>query len=161
MRNRRTSTTPRLGTPCSVHDGIVAHASDGVTPESYRLTSFSDIRRSVGVVTQRTEILAGTLAENVTLFEPVPRRDVEAAIVELGLEDWVAGLSAGLDTLLGPGGTTLSAGEEQLVAFARLLVRDVRVVEQRAAPQEAVQGRYCAEAAHRPGYRRRQRTSAR
>ncbi|MEP9364500.1 ABC transporter ATP-binding protein [Nocardioides sp. CN2-186] len=86
------------------------------------------LRGAVGVVTQRTEILAGTLADNVTLFEPVPRAAVEAAIVELGLEDWVAGLSAGLDTLLGPGGTTLSAGEEQLVAFARLLVRDVRVV---------------------------------
>ena len=41
---------------------------------------------------------------------------------------WVAGLPRGLDTLLGPGGTSLSAGEEQLVAFARLLVRDVRVV---------------------------------
>ena len=41
---------------------------------------------------------------------------------------WVAGLPRGLDTLLGPGGTSLSSGEEQLVAFARLLVRDVRVV---------------------------------
>ena len=87
-----------------------------------------ELRSAVGVVTQRTEILAGTLAENITLFQPVPRADVEAAVEELGLADWVAGLGAGLDTVLGPGGTTLSAGEEQLVAFARLLVRDVRVV---------------------------------
>src|SRR5690349_12440742 len=86
------------------------------------------LRRAVGVVTQRTEILAGTLAENITLFAEVPRSTVEAAVVELGLDDWVAGLPDGLDTLLGPGGTSLSAGEEQLVAFARLLVRDVRVV---------------------------------
>ena len=86
------------------------------------------LRRSVGVVTQRTEILAGTLAENITLFAEVPRSTIEAAVVELGLSDWVAGLPEGLDTLLGPGGTSLSAGEEQLVAFARLLVRDVRVV---------------------------------
>ncbi|GAA1714057.1 hypothetical protein GCM10009809_07840 [Isoptericola hypogeus] len=86
------------------------------------------LRASVGVVTQRTEILAGTLAENIALFADVPRSDVEAAVRELRLDDWVSGLSDGLDTLLGPGGTTLSAGEEQLVAFARLLVRDVQVV---------------------------------
>lgn len=87
-----------------------------------------DLRRRVGVVTQRTEILAGTLAENITLFAHLPRADVEAAVAELGLTDWVAGLPDGLDTLLGPGGTSLSAGEEQLVAFARLLVADVQVV---------------------------------
>ena len=86
------------------------------------------LRSAVGVVTQRTEVLAGTLAENMTLFGDVPRAQVEAAVAELGLTDWVAGLPEGLDTTLGPGGTTLSAGEEQLVAFARLLVRDVRVV---------------------------------
>src|SRR4051794_38002009 len=86
------------------------------------------LRRAVGVVTQRTEILAGTLAENITLFAELPRTRVESAVVELGLGAWVAGLPDGLDTLLGPGGTSLSAGEEQLVAFARLLLRDVRVV---------------------------------
>ncbi|WP_193608414.1 ATP-binding cassette domain-containing protein [Nocardioides lijunqiniae] len=86
------------------------------------------LRSAVGVVTQRTEILAGTLAENIALFEDLPRERITAAVVELGLDDWVAGLTDGLDTLLGSGGTTLSAGEEQLVAFARLLVRDVSVV---------------------------------
>jgi ATP-binding cassette, subfamily B, bacterial len=86
------------------------------------------LRAAVGVVTQRTEILAGTLEENITLFQPVRRAVVESAVAELGLETWVAGLPDGLDTVLGPGGTTLSSGEEQLVAFARLLVRDVRVV---------------------------------
>ncbi|MEL7975668.1 ABC transporter ATP-binding protein [Isoptericola sp. F-RaC21] len=86
------------------------------------------LRAAVGVVTQRTEILAGTLAENIALFADVPREDVEAAVRELRLDAWVSGLPDGLDTLLGPGGTSLSAGEEQLVAFARLLVRDVQVV---------------------------------
>lgn len=86
------------------------------------------LRAAVGVVTQRTEILAGTLAENITLFADVPRARVEAAVTELGLDGWVAGLPDGLETRLGPGGTPLSAGEEQLVAFARLLVRDVAVV---------------------------------
>jgi len=86
------------------------------------------LRAAVGVVTQRTEILAGTLAENITLFDERPRAEVEAAVAQLGLTAWVAGLPQGLDTLLGPGGTKLSAGEEQLVAFARLLIRDVKVV---------------------------------
>jgi ABC-type multidrug transport system fused ATPase/permease subunit len=86
------------------------------------------LRAAVGVVTQRTEILAGTLAENIALFADVPRAQVVAAVEQLRLTDWVAGLPAGLDTVLGPGGTSLSAGEEQLVAFARLLVRDVQVV---------------------------------
>ncbi|MGO1168021.1 MAG: ATP-binding cassette domain-containing protein, partial [Janibacter sp.] len=86
------------------------------------------LRRTVGTVTQRTEILAGTLADNITLYADLPRPQVERAVAELGLGGWVADLPRGLDTLLGPGGTTLSSGEEQLVAFARLLVRDVRLV---------------------------------
>jgi ATP-binding cassette subfamily B protein len=86
------------------------------------------LRASVGVVTQRTEILAGTLAENVALFADMPRQRVHDAVAELDLTQWVASLPDGIDTRLGPGGTTLSAGEEQLVAFARLLVRAVRVV---------------------------------
>ena len=91
-------------------------------------TDLHELRASVGVVTQRTELLAATLAENLTLFADVPRSRIEAAITELGLAEWVASLPEGLDTLLGPRGVTLSAGQEQLVAFARLLVRDVRVV---------------------------------
>ena len=86
------------------------------------------LRSAVGVVTQRTEIMAGTLADNVGLFADLPRTRVQAAIDGLDLTDWVEGLPDGLNTMLGPGGTTLSAGEEQLVAFARLLVRDVGVV---------------------------------
>lgn len=86
------------------------------------------LRSRVGLVTQRTEIIAGTLAENVAMFADVERSRVVDAIDELGLTDWVAALPEGIDTVLGPAGLTLSAGEEQLVAFARLLVRDVAVI---------------------------------
>ena len=88
------------------------------------------LRAAVGVVTQRTEILAGTLAENITLFADRCRAPtVEAAVAELGLD--------GLGGRACPRGSTPCSaraapacppGEEQLVAFARLLVRDVRVV---------------------------------
>lgn len=86
------------------------------------------LRSRVGVVGQRTEILAATLADNITLWAPVAATRVEQAVDALGLTAWVASLPDGLDTRLGPDGVTLSAGEEQLVAFARLLVRDVEVV---------------------------------
>lgn len=86
------------------------------------------LRAAVGVVTQRTELLAATLEQNITLFADAPRSVVVDAVRRLGLSSWVDGLPNGLDTLIGPGGTSLSAGEEQLVAFARLLVRDVQVV---------------------------------
>ncbi|NMD55724.1 MULTISPECIES: ATP-binding cassette domain-containing protein [Tsukamurella] len=87
------------------------------------------VRSRVGVVTQRTEILIGSLADNIALFDPaVTRERIDAAIDRLGLRGWVDGLPAALDSRLGPGGTTLSAGEEQLVAFCRLMVREVDVV---------------------------------
>ncbi|WP_460889795.1 ATP-binding cassette domain-containing protein [Promicromonospora xylanilytica] len=86
------------------------------------------LRTRVGVVGQRTEILAASLADNITLWAPVPADRVRQAVDALGLGTWVASLPQGLDTRLGSDGVTLSAGEEQLVAFARLLVRDVDVV---------------------------------
>lgn len=91
-------------------------------------TDLAALRGGVGTVTQRTEVLAGTLAQNITLFEDLGDEHVQAVVDELGLTDWVAALPDGLHTLLGPGGLTLSAGEEQLLAFARLLARDVQVV---------------------------------
>ncbi|BCJ57899.1 hypothetical protein Jiend_13210 [Micromonospora endophytica] len=86
------------------------------------------LRRWVAVVPQRTEILAGTLAENVALFDPDLLDAAAQALHELDLADWIAELPAGLDTRLGEGGHVLSAGQEQLVAFARILVRDPHVV---------------------------------
>ncbi len=93
-----------------------------------RALDLEQLRAAVGVVTQRTELVAGTVEQNVGLFADVPRTVVTEAMQQLGLTEWVASLPAGLDTVIGPGGTALSAGEEQLVAFARLLVRDVEVV---------------------------------
>jgi ABC-type multidrug transport system fused ATPase/permease subunit len=86
------------------------------------------LRRWVAVVPQRTDIIAGTLAENIALFDPDLLDRAAAALDELDLGDWVADLPDGLATRLGDGGHVLSAGQEQLVAFARILVRDPHVV---------------------------------
>jgi ATP-binding cassette subfamily B protein len=86
------------------------------------------LRRWVAVVPQRTEILAGTLAENIAVFDPDLLEPASRALDELGLGSWVADLPDGVETRLGEGGYVLSAGQEQLVAFARVLVRDPHVV---------------------------------
>src|SRR6266508_1446705 len=86
------------------------------------------LRRWVAVVPQRTEILAGTLAENIALFDPDLLEPAVRALHELGLTSWVADLPDGIQTRLGEGGHVLSAGQEQLVAFARIVVRDPHVV---------------------------------
>ncbi|MGC4870184.1 ATP-binding cassette domain-containing protein [Micromonospora sp. DT53] len=86
------------------------------------------LRRWVALVPQRTEILAGTLAENVALFDPELLDAAARALDELGLAGWIAELPDGLTTRLGEGGHVLSAGQEQLVAFARILVREPHVV---------------------------------
>lgn len=87
-----------------------------------------ELRRWVALVPQRTEIVAGTLAENVALYDPDLLDAAARALDELGLAGWIAELPDGLATRLGEGGHVLSAGQEQLVAFARILVRDPHVV---------------------------------
>jgi ABC-type multidrug transport system fused ATPase/permease subunit len=86
------------------------------------------LRRWTAIVPQRTEILAGTLAENIALFDPELLPRAGHALDELGLSPWAESLPDGIDTKLGEGGYKLSAGQEQLVAFARILVRDPHVV---------------------------------
>ncbi|MDT5039184.1 MAG: hypothetical protein QOE51_169, partial [Actinoplanes sp.] len=86
------------------------------------------LRKWTAIVPQRTEILSGTLAENIALFDPDLLAQAGTALAELGLTSWAASLPEGIETVLGEGGYKLSAGQEQLVAFARILVRDPHVV---------------------------------
>jgi ATP-binding cassette, subfamily B, bacterial len=67
--------------------------------------------------------------ENLTLFDPaIGDARILAALEGLGLMEWYATLPAGLDSVLTPGGGGLSAGEAQLLAFARVFLRDPAVV---------------------------------
>ena len=89
----------------------------------------AELRRRVGMVTQEVQLFGATLRDNLTLFDrSIPEERVMAALDQLGLADWGRGLPRGLDTVIGPGGVGLSAGEAQLVAFTRLLMRDPGLV---------------------------------
>ncbi len=100
-----------------------------------RAVPLGELRRHVGLVTQDVQLFAATVRDNLTLFNnndpdrPAIDDDrILAALEALGLGDWLHGLPAGLDTVLEGGGKGLSAGEGQLLALARVFLRDPRLV---------------------------------
>jgi ATP-binding cassette subfamily B protein len=87
------------------------------------------VRVRIGLVTQDVQLFQGTLRDNVTLFDDsVPDPRLTAVFAELGLEAWLRALPNGLDTPLGAEGRGLSAGESQLVALARVFLKDPGLV---------------------------------
>ena len=69
------------------------------------------------------------MRNNLTLFDPtIPDERILDALVELGLMDWHRDLPEGLDTKLAPGGSGLSAGEAQLLAFVRVFLHNPGLV---------------------------------
>ena len=94
-----------------------------------RRAGLTALRQRVGVVTQEVQLFHATIRDNLTLFDPaIPDERVHAAIDALGLRGWIDALPEGLDTLLAAGGTGLSAGEAQLLAFTRIFLRDPGLV---------------------------------
>jgi ATP-binding cassette subfamily B protein len=94
-----------------------------------RTVSLGGLRQRIGLVTQDVQLLQGTLRDNVTLFDrSVADSHLCEVFRELELEEWLNGLPDGLDTLLGAGGRGLSAGEAQLVALARVFLKDPGLV---------------------------------
>ena len=88
-----------------------------------------DLPARVGLVTQDVQLFRATLRENLTLFDPRIRdAQLREALSLLGLEDWFRSLARGLDTDLGPGGVGVSAGQAQLLAFARVFLNDPGIV---------------------------------
>ena len=95
---------------------------DGV---DLRRLRFSSLRERVVMVPQEGFLFDDTLGANIRYGRPSARwADVELAVTELGLDDWVDGLPHGLDTQVGQRGESLSAGERQLVALARAYLAD-------------------------------------
>lgn len=88
------------------------------------------IRRArVAMVTQEVQLFRGTVRDNLTFFAPdIPDERLWEVLYSLGLGDWAAALPAALDTMLETGSTGLSAGQAQLLAFARVFLRDPGMV---------------------------------
>ena len=85
------------------------------------------LRSQIGMVTQDVQLFNATVRENLTLFNAeIPDDRILSIIEELELSDWYNSLPDGLDTHLED--TGLSAGEAQLLAFARVFLKNPRVV---------------------------------
>jgi len=94
-----------------------------------RRAALAEVRGRVGVVTQEVQLFQASLRENLTFFDPaICDEQIEGALRALRLWDWVCSLPRGLDTPLSAGGYGLSAGEAQLLSFARVFLQDPGVV---------------------------------
>jgi ATP-binding cassette subfamily B multidrug efflux pump len=85
-------------------------------------------RASIGVVPQEPFLLAATARENIAMGRKLTREQIEAAARAAQIHDFIAGLEHGYDTQLGEGGARLSVGQKQLVAIARALAGEPRIL---------------------------------
>jgi len=89
----------------------------------------ADLRRFLGVVTQDLFLFHTTLAENIRYGRPeASDAEVRRAVEAAQLEELVATLPAGLETVVGERGYRLSGGEKQRVAIARAILQNPRVL---------------------------------
>jgi len=94
-----------------------------------RLAKLDDLHSRVGIVTQDVQLFRASIRQNLTFFDPsIQDEQIHEAIEMLGLDDWFRSLPHGLDTRLETGAHSLSAGEAQLLAFTRIMLRDPGLV---------------------------------
>ena len=87
------------------------------------------LRERVGMVTQEVQLFHASVRDNLTFFsDGIPDERIEAVLRDLGLGGWLEGLENGLNTTLAASGGGLSAGQAQLLAFARVFLKDPGLV---------------------------------
>lgn len=90
-----------------------------------RTLNLGQYRQQIGGVPQEPFLFSGTVAENIKYGRPeATREEVERAAQQISHGDWVGALPAGLDTDVGERGASLSMGQRQLVALARVVLKD-------------------------------------
>ena len=94
-----------------------------------REVSAHSLRSQLGIVPQEGFLFSGTIRDNIAFGRPdASESEIAAAVRAVGAEEYVAALERGLDTEVGERGVHLSAGQRQLIAFARALVADPRIL---------------------------------
>ena len=89
------------------------------------LLSLRRLRQLVALVPQDPWLHVGTIADNIAYGRPgATRKQVMAAAVSAGVDDFARSLPEGYDTPVGAGGGLLSGGEQRRIAVARALIRD-------------------------------------
>ena len=89
----------------------------------------SALRRQFGMVLQDVHLFSGSIASNIRLGDREITDEVVAdAAAAVNLDSWVATLAKGLDEPVKERGSSMSAGQKQLVSFARALVHDPRIL---------------------------------
>jgi ATP-binding cassette subfamily B protein/ATP-binding cassette subfamily C protein len=87
--------------------------------------ALAQLRHRVGLVTQEVQLFHTSLRNNLTFFEQsISDQKILHALEQVGLLSWYQSLPDGLETLIGTEGASLSAGQAQLVAFARVFLHD-------------------------------------
>jgi len=94
-----------------------------------RTVRAESLRSQMGIVPQEAFLFSGTVGDNIAFGRPdATAQDVEAAARAVGAWEFIEDLPDGLDTEVGERGAQLSAGQRQLVAFARALIADPRIL---------------------------------
>jgi len=87
------------------------------------------LRRQLGIVPQEGFLFSGSVRENLAFGRPeATLEEIEEAIATVGATDFVDALPDGIETQVGERGVTLSAGQRQLIAFARALLAEPRIL---------------------------------
>jgi ATP-binding cassette, subfamily B, bacterial len=107
-------------------DGRGVVSLDGIDLRRLRL---ADLRGALGYVPQEGFLFSGTVSDNIAYGRPGAKRaEIVAAATAVGADELIADLPDGYDTEVGERGALLSAGERQLVAFARAWIADPKVL---------------------------------
>lgn len=101
------------------HEGSIC--LEGV---NIRAVTLEELRARVGMVTQDVQLFHASIRDNLTFFkQSISDAQIEQILRELDLWNWVKAQPQGLDTYVAAGGKSLSAGEAQLLAFARVFLK--------------------------------------